>query len=276
MILKADAMKQMSLTDRLQVSPGSSPTSPATSPTAIGVGDCRRPTTVAGGSATVRFCSWCRQEQLANPRAVFCSRRCRQSAWRLRRRRELQSFAPGQPAGIFAYADPPYPGTSSKYYRDHPDYAGEVDHQELIASLRYRGYMGWALSTSPRALRDILPLCPLGARICAWVKPIGVSSKTYGLHDCWEALIVVGGRKRRPGIPDWLRAQPARGWGELMGRKPLAFCAWLFDCLGMSPGDELVDLYPGSGMITRAWQEICRSGSADDSAAGATVQEVPV
>lgn len=29
-----------------------------------------------------------------------------------------------------AYADPPYPG-QSKLYRNHPDYAGEVDHAAL-------------------------------------------------------------------------------------------------------------------------------------------------
>jgi hypothetical protein len=28
-----------------------------------------------------------------------------------------------------AYADPPYPGQSHRHYRDHPDYAGEVDRR---------------------------------------------------------------------------------------------------------------------------------------------------
>ncbi len=60
-----------------------------------------------------------------------------------------------------------------------------------------------------------------------------------------------------------------------MGRKPVAFCAWLFDLLGMVPGDELVDLFPGTGAVTRAWRELSsRSGttgvverSSDDGAA---------
>jgi hypothetical protein len=30
------------------------------------------------------------------------------------------------------YADPPYPGLAH-LYKDHPDYAGEVDHVVLIA-----------------------------------------------------------------------------------------------------------------------------------------------
>jgi len=163
----------------------------------------------------------------------------------------------------FAYADPPYPGLSSKYYRDEPSFAGEVDHVELIASLKASGYDGWALSTGAYALRDLLPLCPPDARVCAWVKPIGVSSRSNGLHNTWEALIVVGGRQRPPGRRDWLRAQPARGGGDLPGRKPIAFCAWLFECLGMRPGDELADLFPGSGVVTRCWESWSQPGVQD-------------
>lgn len=39
-----------------------------------------------------------------------------------------------------------------------------------------------------------------------------------------------------------------------MGAKPARFAFWLFDLLGALPGDELDDLYPGSGGIRRAWQ----------------------
>ena len=41
-----------------------------------------------------------------------------------------------------AYADPPYPGQSKRYYGDQPSYAGEVDHAALIE--RLSGYDGWA------------------------------------------------------------------------------------------------------------------------------------
>jgi hypothetical protein len=168
----------------------------------------------------------------------------------------------------FAYADPPYPGLAAKYYKDQPTYAGEVDHVALIASLKY-SYDGWALSTSVRGLREVLPLCPPDARVCAWVKPIGVSSLTYGLHNTWEPLIVVGGRRLRPGRRDWLRAMPARGGGDLPGRKPISFCAWLFECLGMLPGDELVDLFPGTGVVGRAWAESGRPAAPGDRSFGA-------
>jgi hypothetical protein len=53
-----------------------------------------------------------------------------------------------------AYADPPYPG-KAWMYRGEPTYAGEVDHAALIASLK--AFDGWALSTSARALRHVLP-----------------------------------------------------------------------------------------------------------------------
>lgn len=197
-------------------------------------------------------CDWCRghlQGRRSDTR--FCSRRCRQSAFRIRRRR-LEATATDQPKR-FAYADPPYPGFARRLYN-----CDEVDHTRLIASLVDQ-FDGWALSTGAYALRQLLPLCPADVRVCAWVKPIGVSSKTFGVHNAWEPVIVVPGRRLRPGKRDWIAAQPARGNGTLIGRKPEAFCVWLFELLGMLPGDELHDLFPGTGIVTRCWREICRS-----------------
>ena len=214
---------------------------------------------------SARLCAWCRRllEVTARRDQVFCHQRCRQWAHRLRRRRATAE-ANGQPMR-FAYADPPYPGLARKYYQDQATYAGEVDHGALIASLAGGDYAGWALSTSAKALRDVLPLCPPEARVCPWVKPIGAAPATYGAHNTWEPLIVVRGRALRPGFRDWLCAQPARGGGELPGRKPIAFCAFLFQQLGMLPGDELVDLFPGTGVVGRAWSEMCRAAPADTS-----------
>lgn len=204
-----------------------------------------------------RRCDWCRVAPAAAT-GRFCSKGCRQTAWRLRRRGLTPSLAVGD-AARFAYADPPYPGLAKRHYGDEPTYAGEVDHAALIASLearRRRGeLLGWALSTSRRTLRDLLPLCPQEAEVCPWVKPIGVPRNGVGRQNRWEAVIVVGGRATPPGIRDWLRAMPARGGGDLMGRKPIAFCAWLFDLMGMRPGDVLEDLFPGTGVVARAWME---------------------
>ena len=201
----------------------------------------------------MKRCAWCRDELVEQRRdARFCSQRCRQTAFRTRSHFGFESNAP-EPLR-FAYADPPYPGTAAKYYGREPTFAGEVDHPALIAKLRH--FDGWALSTSARSLRWILPLCPASAIVCPWVKPGGVDPKTNGPHNKWEPLIVVPGRVLRPGKRDFLLAHPARRGGTLPGRKPLRFCTWMFGLLGMLPGDELVDLFPGTGIVGRAWAEL--------------------
>ena len=153
---------------------------------------------------------------------------------------------------------------AARYYSGEPEFAGEVDHVSLLQELQDGRFDGWALSTSARALRGLLPLCPEGARVCVWVKPHGVSPLTYGIHNAWEAVIVVPGRQRRPGKRDWLSTHAARGGGTLPGRKPAAFCVWLFDLLGMLPGDALDDMFPGSGIVGRCWASICRSAAPGD------------
>lgn len=186
----------------------------------------------------------------------FHGRKCRQRAFRIRRRsgQEALQLTPM----FFAYADPPYPGMAARFYNDEPTYAGEVDHAKLIPFMA-ETFDGWALSTSASTLRDVLPLCPEAARVMAWVKPIGVSSRTYGAHNTWEPLIVAPGRRLRPGKRDWLSAMPAREGGTLMGRKPIAFCTWMFTLLGMLPGDGLADLFPGTGIIQTCWHEVCHA-----------------
>jgi hypothetical protein len=175
----------------------------------------------------------------------------------------------------FAYADPPYPGKARRYYRDHPDYAGEVDHAALIEQLEADYPDGWALSTSAAALQAILPLCPQPIprgvagggvrpqiRVLAWCKPVsqpgGYPSPTYG----WEPVILRGGR-RDPDLDwprDWLVGSPdlytlrAKPAGHVTGAKPAVFLRWLFACLGAHCGDELVDLFPGSGAVATAWE----------------------
>jgi hypothetical protein len=70
-----------------------------------------------------------------------------------------------------AYADPPYVGQAKKHYGDHRDYAGEVDHRDLIHRLAGDYPDGWALSCSCQSLQEILRLAPDGVRVGAWFKP---------------------------------------------------------------------------------------------------------
>ncbi len=153
------------------------------------------------------------------------------------------------------YADPPYPG-KAWLYRDHPDYAGEVDHAALIGHLA--AYDGWALSTSAAALPAVLALCPPGIRVAAWHRGERAAASWQPLA-AWEPVIYVPARP----------VDPARGHrsdslvcgvsamttlpGRVIGTKPAAVCRWIFDLLGAAPGDSLADLFPGSGAITRAW-----------------------
>lgn len=206
-------------------------------------------------------CAWCGGPRgSVRPNRVFCSPRCKAFAWRRSTRNaEIERLALPM---RFAYADPPYPDCAYMY-KDQDSYAGEVDHEALIRDLR-TSHEHWALSTSARALHRILPLCPPETRVCPWVKPIHPHVMTYGLHNTWEPLLVFGGRQRRPGKRDWLLAAPAHlGGSTLIGRKPLAFWAFLFTSIGAQAGDTFDDKFPGSGMGGRAFREMCRGSSSD-------------
>lgn len=200
-----------------------------------------------------RRCLWC-GGPLQGRAERNCSKRCRQAAWRARKLDTLER-AGGEPARL-VYADPPYPGMAKRYYGDQPSFAGEVDHEQLIAQLVT--YDGWALSTSEKALRGVLLLCPPEARVGAWHKTHGTSTRTRGTHNVWEPLIYVPARRRRPGVRDSLVTPIARGGGQdLMGRKPLAFVAWMFALLGADPSvDSFDDLFPGTGVCSSSWRQM--------------------
>lgn len=179
----------------------------------------------------------------------------------------------------FCYADPPYPGQAWRVYGKHKDYAGEVDHAELIERLMADFPDGWALSTSASALPEVLALCPYkrgtdkknpgrvepesSVRVMAWVKPMSAFFKGVSVQYSWEPVILWRGRNRagqRYAVRDSCIASPhGYSWratpeGHVTGAKPQAFCYWLFDCLGAMPGDTLDDLFTGSGAVARAWK----------------------
>lgn len=174
----------------------------------------------------------------------------------------------------FAYADPPYLGMGRMYLKYHPD-ALEWDrvekHAELICRLVEEFPDGWAMSASAPSLRQLLPLCPEGVRIASWVKPFAAFRPNVTPAYAWEPVIFRGGnRKTRDEWSgrDWVSAMPPVFSGEnrdgIKGMKPAIFCFWLFDdLLGIREGDELVDLFPGSGAVGRAldsWRRQRRIG----------------
>ena len=246
-----------------------------------------------------RICAWCSGPipERARRDAVTCSKSCRQA--RNRHAHGARPVARG-PGGVrrvardawnatplqLAYADPPYPG-KARLYRDHPDYAGEVDHAALIAQLA--AYDGWALSTSAEALPGVLALCPSAVRVAAWVRGERPTRSAWPL-SAWEPVIYWGGRQQvshDDGVPTRRLedVSPATRStrrvdalvhgvtpyttlpGRVNGTKPAPFCRWVFTLLGAAPGDSLDDLFPGSGAVGRAWDVF--TGQPDPSLAAA-------
>jgi len=157
----------------------------------------------------------------------------------------------------FAYADPPYVGQAARYYG-----CPEVDHVDLVRRLVREFPDGWALSCSSPSLRMLLPICPEGVRVGAWVKPFHAFKRGVRPAYAWEPVIFRGGRNRNHPPPlkggraitprDWVSANITLRKG-LVGAKPPEFSRWIFAILGMRAGDELVDLFPGTGAVTKEW-----------------------
>lgn len=208
-----------------------------------------------------RLCGWCRDPIPPGRRrdAKFCGQSCRQAAHRFGSGMARRP-ATGEPLRL-AYADPPYVGKAATYYGDHPDFGGEVDHDALMRQLAT--FDGWALSCSAESLPDLLrlPSCPTSARVGVWVKGERAHRAQRLPLNAWEPVIYNGGRlldtpEGSPRRSDVLMlgvsprlTDPAR----ITGAKPADFIWWLFDLLGALPGDDLVDLFPGSGGVGRAW-----------------------
>lgn len=153
------------------------------------------------------------------------------------------------------YADPPYPGCAH-LYKAHPDYAGEVDHHALLLELEAK-YDGWLLHTSSPALLELAPFIPREARIMAWVKPFAAFKRNVSVAYAWEPVIVKAVRKPlvsgRCVMRDWVSEGITMKRG-LTGAKPERVCHWAFEVLGLEPADELCDLFPGTGAVSKAWE----------------------
>lgn len=202
-------------------------------------------------------CEWCGKPfPRTAPHQRHCSTRCRQATHRFGR--ECIPPARAERPIRIGYGDPPYPGKARRYYKGHRDYAGEVDHRALLEQLQ--GFDAWALSTSSEALPMVLSLCTAArveVNVGAWVRGAR-PGKSVMPRGAWEPVIYRGGRAEllRGEAVDVVacgskpRTMDPR---RVVGAKPAAFCFWLFALLGARPGDHFVDLFPGSGGVTRAW-----------------------
>jgi hypothetical protein len=151
-----------------------------------------------------------------------------------------------------AYADPPYLGCS-KFY-DHPDAARwdeRESHLDLIAHL-IADYDGWAYSCNTKDLKWIIPALgeDIDYRVAAWVKPFAAFKKNVRCAYTWEPVLFKPARDSSnlgaPVTRDHL-AEPITLRRGLIGAKPARFNRWILDLLGYIDGDEVIDLFPGTG-----------------------------
>lgn len=172
----------------------------------------------------------------------------------------------------FAYADPPYLGQCSRYSHHHPDGLCWDDietHRVLIDKLKREYSDGWALSMASTNLRVMLPLLPDDIRIGVWVKPFCAFKK--GVRPCyaWEPVIFHGGRnpsnghKHPPPLKGGQQTTPKDFIAEsitlkkgLVGAKPEKVCRWVLELLNAREGDEVVDLFPGTGIMGQVAAEV--------------------
>lgn len=155
------------------------------------------------------------------------------------------------------YADPPYIGCAH-LYKDQPEYTGEIDHIALVDRLE-SDYDGWILHAAATAA-SMAVLAPLalsaGARWCSWVKGFAAFKRNVPVAYAWEPVLIKPCRKpvvtKRLVMRDWIQCSITLQRG-LTGAKPEAVCHWAFEIAGAQPGDDFIDIFPGTGAVTRAW-----------------------
>lgn len=155
----------------------------------------------------------------------------------------------------FAYADPPYYKQGKRIYSAfHPEahiWDDKRTHIDLVTRLHDEFPDGWALSCNPADLAWLLPEAG-NVRVCAWTKTMHQIWWSVSVQYAWEPVLLHAGRKtknRKPMVRDWLSCSRSNRKG-VPGAKPDAFNRWLLDLLGFEPGDELIELFPGTGRLT--------------------------
>ena len=177
-------------------------------------------------------------------------------------------------------ADPPYLGRASTWYGSSirksqlgaihggtakinykpADYHPEAHlwddpnkHQTLITELE-NNYDGFALCMAHDNLQDLLPMFSVKIKVCIWHKWTLPSRSV--ISNNYEPVIIRvpdsrKGAKKGFTTPDVFTYQKREGVG-FAGRKPEAFTHWLLNLMQYQEGDELIDLFNGSGAVVDA------------------------
>ena len=179
-----------------------------------------------------------------------------------------------------AIADPPYLGRAALWYggkgitkwpatqkrskgrsKDdveyHPDahlWDSPAKHIELMVAMEVE-FDGWAMACSGKTLAPLIGTADrLGAKLAIWHVTNAIPDGAR-VRSVWEAVFYrVPDSRRAVGtgyrVADVLSAaHPVSGF---VGSKPSAWTHWVIDLLGFQPGDEVTDVFPGSGAVERA------------------------
>lgn len=115
------------------------------------------------------------------------------------------------------------------------------------------------MSLSAPSLEIIKPMCPADSRTGIWVKPFAIFKPNVNPAFAYEPVIFRGGRpftRDDPTVRDWVSEVITLRRG-LTGAKPRGFCRWIFQLLNARKGDELADIFPGTGAVAAAWADWC-------------------
>jgi hypothetical protein len=177
-----------------------------------------------------------------------------------------------------AIADPPYLGRAERWYGvdgcgnghgigkadEHPEAAIWDDpqaHIDLVRQLEVE-FDGWAIALSVHSLSTYMQAIHTdsrnGIRVMSWIKPSSVPSGNR-IASTWEPVIVKVPAERRShgkgrSMKDHLVVNPLRS--GFVGAKPPAWTEWVLDAMGYREGDEIVDLFNGSGAVMQAIQDL--------------------
>lgn len=159
------------------------------------------------------------------------------------------------------YADPPYVGCCALYGHYHPDGKcwDAIDTTFQLLDRLNAEFDGWVLCLKSDAaeLSALIQRAGPGVRVGAWVKPFASFKPNVNPGFCWEPVLFKVGKRDRyePTVRDFCSANITMQKG-LPGAKPLEFNRWVLGLLGAKPGDEVVDLFPGTGGMATALAEL--------------------
>jgi len=173
-----------------------------------------------------------------------------------------------------AIADPPYLDRAVRWYGEggtgytagsgqadnHPEaYLWDIPktHQDLARRLE-QDYDGYAIAMSVHSLSTYLSVIETnsrnGIRVGVWNKTMSLPSASR-IHNSWEPVIFKIPKERRArnngtATKDVLTSAVLQN--NFIGAKPLVWTEWVLDVLGYKDGDQVDDLFAGSGAVSNA------------------------